>query len=154
MLQMVKPKCISTKVILLLKTKEPKTRTVQPLQHKKLHCSLLFCRVLSSEGVGVSREEEEGEDEGRMGARCGGVSASFTLYAFPRSILSDNQWWIFNAVYLYCFNVIKCEVKRSRGWVNLVQLIFHLVKRTKIGNYIIVLYKSEIFCISLWQLNI
>ncbi len=32
--------------------------------------------VLSPDGVGVSREEEEGEDEGRMGARCGGLAAS------------------------------------------------------------------------------
>ncbi len=32
--------------------------------------------VLSPDGVGVSREEEEGEDEGRMGARCGGLASS------------------------------------------------------------------------------
>lgn len=61
---------------------------------------LFFSSVLSQEGVRVSGEEEEGEDEGRMGARRGGVRER--AFSVPLPFINTLQTFTQNLILFIC----------------------------------------------------
>lgn len=72
---------------------------------------LFFSSVLSQEGVRVSGEEEEGEDEGRMGARRGGVREH--AFSVPLPFMNTLQTFTQNLMLFICICILMQYDKAS-----------------------------------------